>query len=94
MVLIIGIGSEEGSMKYPCPCCEYLTFDEEPCGSFEICPVCYWEDDNVQNADPSYSGGANGVSLNEGKENFARYGAIKKELSNKVRRPLANEIPS
>lgn len=48
----------------------------------------------MQNEDPSYSGGANGVSLNEGKENFARYGAIKKEFSNKVRRPLANEMPS
>lgn len=51
-------------MKYPCPCCGYLTFDGALCGTFEICPVCYWEDDNIQNNDPTYDGGANGISLN------------------------------
>ncbi|HEP9402485.1 hydrolase, partial [Pseudomonas aeruginosa] len=44
-------------MRYPCPCCGYLTFDEEPCGTYEICPVCYWEDDIAQNKDPDYDGG-------------------------------------
>jgi len=80
-------------MSYPCPCCSYLTFDEDLCGTFEICPVCYWEDDNVQNDDPNYKGGANGVSLNEAKENFAKYGAIKKEFIKNVRKPLAEELP-
>jgi hypothetical protein len=32
---------------------------------FEICPLCDWQDDNVQNADPDYAGGANEMSLNE-----------------------------
>lgn len=80
-------------MSYPCPCCKYLTFDEEPNGSFEICPVCFWEDDNVQNEDPSYDGGANGICLKEAKENFAKYCAIKKEYSSKVRKPLSEELP-
>ena len=80
-------------MSFPCPCCGYLTFDEEPCGTFEICPVCCWEDDNVQNDDPNYDGGANGISLNEAKENFAKYGAIKKELVQDVRNPLPEESP-
>ncbi len=89
-----GINSEHDElMSYPCPCCEYLTFDEEPSGSFEICPVCYWEDDNVQNGAPSDAGGANGVSLNEAKVNFAKYGAIKKELAKEVRKPLLEECP-
>jgi Cysteine-rich CPCC len=35
----------------------------EPPGSFAICPVCEWEDDNVQLADPHYQGGVNGISL-------------------------------
>ena len=44
---------------FRCPCCGCLTLDEEPPGTFEICPVCWWEDDNVQFDDPSYRGGAN-----------------------------------
>lgn len=80
-------------MSYPCPCCDYLTFEEEPSGTFEICPVCYWEDDNVQNNDPGYDGGANGVSLNKAKENFAKYGAVKEELIKEVRMPLPEEQP-
>ncbi|MEK7425862.1 MAG: CPCC family cysteine-rich protein [Actinomycetota bacterium] len=32
---------------YPCPCCGYLVFDEGP-GSYDICPVCGWEDDLSQ----------------------------------------------
>jgi uncharacterized Zn finger protein (UPF0148 family) len=47
---------------YPCPACGFMVFDEPP-GSFVICPVCDWEDDYVQAADPLYQGGANGISL-------------------------------
>jgi hypothetical protein len=42
---------------YPCPCCGYLVFDEEP-GSYDICPVCNWEDDLSQLRFPTM-GGAN-----------------------------------
>lgn len=80
-------------MKYPCPCCGYLTFDEEPSGTFEICPVCYWEGDNVQNENPNYEGGANGISLNEARKNFSKYGAIQKKFIKGVRKPLPEEIP-
>jgi len=50
--------------EYPCPACGFLVFGEPP-GSFAICPVCSWEDDNAQFADPLYQGGANGISLAE-----------------------------
>ena len=59
-------------MKYACPCCLYYTFEEKPSGTYDICPVCYWEDDIVQLADPDFSGGANDVSLNLAKENFKK----------------------
>lgn len=32
---------------------------------YEICTVCAWEDDPLQNADPDFKGGANIISLNE-----------------------------
>jgi hypothetical protein len=79
---------------FPCPCCGYLTMGEEPPGTFEICPVCFWEDDNVQFEDPNYAGGANSVSLNQARENFKLFGAVSKEFVNQVRKPLPQEIRS
>ncbi|MFI5753623.1 CPCC family cysteine-rich protein [Streptomyces sp. NPDC051569] len=31
------------SDSYPCPCCGHRVLDAMP-GSYEICPVCFWED--------------------------------------------------
>lgn len=50
--------------KYLCPCCKKYVFAEGP-GSYEICPVCSWEDDKIQAENPDYKGGANKQSLNE-----------------------------
>jgi hypothetical protein len=47
----------------PCPCCGSAVIREP--GAHEICPVCGWEDDPVQSADPSFAGGANVPSLDE-----------------------------
>ena len=38
--------------KYRCPCCGYYTFDEP--NSFEICDVCFWQDDGIQSDKPDY----------------------------------------
>lgn len=62
--------------RFSCPCCGYLTLDHPASGSYDICPVCFWEDDLVQNEDPAYAGGANEPSLTEARANFARFGAI------------------
>jgi hypothetical protein len=78
---------------YPCPCCGYLTIGEQPPGTFEICAVCGWEDDNVQFEDPDYAGGANKVSLNQARQNFATFGAKSQEAVKWVRKPLAEELP-
>ena len=78
--------------KYKCPCCGYCTLSEEPPGTFEICPVCLWEDDNVQFDDPDYDGGANAVSLNKARENYKRIGAISTDSLEHVRKPHKDEI--
>ncbi|WP_179537483.1 MULTISPECIES: CPCC family cysteine-rich protein [Pseudomonadaceae] len=75
-------------MSYVCPCCKNLTFDEGPPGTFQVCPVCGWEDNEVQYRDPTYEGGANSVSLEQAKVNFSAIGAINKESLGAVRRPL------
>jgi hypothetical protein len=59
--------------RWRCPCCERPTLDEEPPGTFLICPVCGWEDDNVQFDDPTLRGGANQLSLLEHRWRFEKH---------------------
>jgi hypothetical protein len=59
---------------YTCPCCGYRTLGDLP-GSYDICHVCFWEDDQVQILDPWFAGGANKPSLVEAQNNFERFGA-------------------
>ena len=39
--------------------------------SYDICPYCGWEDDDIQNEEPDYMGGANEMSLNQYKKFWA-----------------------
>lgn len=78
-------------MKYPCPCCGCYTLDHEANGSYDICPVCFWEDDPLQLDDPSCEGGANPVSLQQARLNFQEFGACEKEMLPYVRFPLPGE---
>ena len=59
--------------RYACRCCGYLTLMEQPDNTFEICPVCRWNDDGLQFEDPDRTGGANTVSLNQARSNFRRF---------------------
>ena len=60
--------------RFPCVCCGHLTMSEVP-GSYEICPVCFWEDDLVQLRWPTDATGANRVPLVEVQRNYQAYGA-------------------
>jgi hypothetical protein len=75
-----------GPARYPCPACGHLVF-AEPVGSYDICPICFWEDDPVQLQHPDLSGGANKVSLIQAQRNFASIGAVEPRLVPHVRRP-------
>jgi hypothetical protein len=78
-------------MKYTCPCCGYRTLDEKPPGSYDICPICFWEDDAVQFDDPDYEGGANEVSLRQAQKNFTEFGACERRLLSHVRNPTEQD---
>ena len=72
-----------------CPCCFSKTLSST--GNYELCPVCFWEDDPIQSSDPNYEGGANKVSLNQAQVNFKKIGACSVEFIGDVREPLDNE---
>lgn len=76
---------------YPCPCCGYKTFDVPANGSYDICPVCFWEDDPVQLKNPDYVGGANHISLRQAQKNFLEFGACEKNMKSHVRAPREDE---
>jgi hypothetical protein len=78
-------------LKYACPCCGYKTFSEQPNGTYDICIVCFWEDDPIQLEGPNYEGGANRVSLKQGQRNFMEFGACEKEMIKNVREPNGDE---
>lgn len=58
----------EEEIKVLCPCCGEGYVEEGH--NYDICDVCYWEDDPVQFADPDYRGGANRMSLNEARKAY------------------------
>jgi hypothetical protein len=85
------LGMTSSQERHACPCCGYLTLSERPPGTFAICPVCRWEDDNVQYDDVNYAGGANRVSLRQAQENFRAHGKSDSERRGDVRPPLPEE---
>ena len=77
--------------KYTCPCCGYKTLEEEPPGTYDICPICFWEDDGVQFDKPYYTGGANHISLVEAQKHYLNFGACEERLLQYVRRPSEDD---
>lgn len=57
-------------VPHKCPICGKYEFSDN--GSFDICPYCGWEDDDIQLEDPNYEGGANDFSLNKYKEQYQK----------------------
>jgi len=49
------------SVNIICPVCGKHTFTVE----YELCPVCMWQQDSIQEDDSVFSGGANALCLND-----------------------------
>jgi hypothetical protein len=77
---------------YRCPCCGYLTLGER--GSYEICPICSWEDDGQDNHDADeVRGGPNyKLSLTQARQNYREFGACCKRNLTHVRQPRPDEL--
>lgn len=84
------MSENEKQLKYKCPCCGFYTLPSR--GDYEICPVCFWEDDGLQSEEPDCTAGPNGYTLNEAKENFKKYGAMGKRSIEFVRPQKEDEL--
>jgi hypothetical protein len=78
--------------RFACPCCGFKTFDEKPGGTYDICEVCFWEDDMLQFDNPDYEGGVNPISLRQAQKNFMEFGAIDQSMLYFVRDPEEEEM--
>jgi hypothetical protein len=77
---------------YRCPCCGCKTLYGR--GGFEICDVCFWEDDGQDDADADeVRGGPNGsLSLTQARANFKSFGACELAMKPNTRPPLPHEL--
>jgi len=58
---------------------------------YDLCPVCFWEDDPDQRARPWSLDGANGISLMEAQQMYIFCGAVDPDFISQVRSPRADE---
>ena len=80
------------SRKVICPCCGCVTLQNR--GYYEICHVCFWEDEPVASEYPDEVFGSNHISLNEARKNYQKFGACEQDALPYVNKPTGEEIPS
>lgn len=90
--VIYKLGRLNDQKKYPCACCGFLTKSQPYSQTFEICSVCFWEDDCSED-DVDYTGGANSLSLRDARQNFKKFKVCSLEFLEHVRPPLPDELP-
>jgi hypothetical protein len=91
--VVDSVRREASGGPYPCPCCRCVTLPER--GFYDVCPVCFWEDDGQDDHDAEVvRDGPNGaLSLAAARDNYARYGACEATAVTHVRPALPHEIP-
>jgi hypothetical protein len=88
----LGIGeSVDGQLEllHPCLCCRHRTLAAQ--SDYEICPVCFWENDGVGD-ELAYSG-PNRMTLAEGRHNYERLGACEERFIDHVLKDGPSRYP-
>lgn len=65
-----------------CPCCDYFTLTNR--GHYDICEICFWEDDGHDLTKLKTHSGPNHMTLEEGRMNFLKFGACTEKSVNYV----------
>lgn len=64
-----------------CACCDHFSLDD---GDWEICPVCFWEDDGLGTREPDEESGPNHMTLRQARANFMEFGACDRQFLGNV----------
>lgn len=72
-----------------CACCGYRTIGNR--GQYEICPVCFWEDEGMTGAELGAYSWPNHMTLGQGQEAFRTLGACGARFVRLVRAPKPEE---
>ncbi len=82
---------EATTPKHQCPCCGYRTLSQR--NEYEICLVCFWEDDGQEDADADVvRGGPNRrLSLTAARDNYKRIAVADPQNLPHVRPPTDEE---
>ncbi|WP_370980272.1 CPCC family cysteine-rich protein [Agaribacterium sp. ZY112] len=80
---------EDSEPQELCPCCDFISLSTR--GAYEICPVCYWEDDGQDIDELDHiSANNHGISLRQARCNFRSFGSsaapLKKYVLSKAER--------
>jgi Cysteine-rich CPCC len=59
--------------KFQCPCCDFFTLAAR--ADWDICLICFWEDDGNDIDRPDSVSSCNYMTLREGRRNFLKVGA-------------------
>jgi hypothetical protein len=86
-------------MLHYCLCCGYRTIEgyetnfgyARPPDTFDICPICFWQDDAVGYDKPDIAIGPNHVSLKQAQRNFLAFGASEERVLPYVRKPTPED---
>jgi hypothetical protein len=70
--------------EFQCPCCDYFSLKQR--GQYDICKVCFWEDDGLDLDKLDEISGPNHMPLREARRNFVTFGACDQKM-------LKNVIP-
>lgn len=74
-----------------CPCCGYNTLEER--NMYEICPICFWEDDGSDNNSlDEDTSGPNHMTLREARSNYFLYKSISQRTADYTRLPTLSEV--
>lgn len=63
-----------------CPCCGFRTLERR--GHYDICPVCFWEDDGSD--DVARYSSPNHMTLADGRRNVAEHGVYDRKHTSRV----------
>lgn len=74
--------------NFQCACCGFFTIKHIK----EICPVCFWEEDNYQQEYIDDEGGPNSLCLRASQENYKKLGVMDMKFKEYVRSPMPNEL--